>query len=108
MKASSKRQAACGRLRGPGFRETLRELLFGVRRRMDCIQVEVSSRCPGRCGYCPHTTRQGTWRSRDMDMDMETFTMNCPVTRGPAPTAGKTSPDPYSCRPTGPSRRAST
>jgi len=35
---------------------------------MDCIQVEVTSRCPGRCGYCPHTTRRDQWLARDMGM----------------------------------------
>lgn len=34
---------------------------------LDCLQVEVSSRCPGRCVYCPHTILQGQWRSQDMD-----------------------------------------
>ncbi|MCK7506194.1 MAG: hypothetical protein MZV70_20355 [Desulfobacterales bacterium] len=38
------------------------------RRLLDCIQVEVTSRCPGRCTYCPHTTRREQWLARDMDM----------------------------------------
>ena len=54
--------------RQPGFWESLREAFLGVRRMMDCVQVEVTSRCPGRCGYCPHTTRRDQWRARDMDM----------------------------------------
>ena len=54
--------------REPGFWETIREAFLGVRRIMDCIQVEVTSRCPGRCGYCPHTARQDHWLARDMDM----------------------------------------
>lgn len=55
--------------RGPGFWETVKEAFLGARRPLDCIQVEVTSRCPGRCTYCPHTTRRETWQSRDMDMD---------------------------------------
>jgi MoaA/NifB/PqqE/SkfB family radical SAM enzyme len=55
--------------RGPGFWENVREAFLGARRPFDCIQVEVTSRCPGRCTYCPHTTLRGTWLSRDMDMD---------------------------------------
>jgi MoaA/NifB/PqqE/SkfB family radical SAM enzyme len=52
----------------PGFLETLREAFLGVHRMLDCLQVEVTSRCPGRCGYCPHTTRRDQWLARDMDM----------------------------------------
>lgn len=54
--------------RGPGFWETIKEAFFGVRRLLDCIQVEVTSRCPGRCTYCPHTTRKEYWQPRDMEM----------------------------------------
>ncbi|HSO60462.1 MAG TPA: radical SAM protein [Desulfobacterales bacterium] len=54
--------------RQPGFWESLRGAFLGARRMMDCVQVEVTSRCPGRCGYCPHTTRRDQWRARDMDM----------------------------------------
>jgi radical SAM protein with 4Fe4S-binding SPASM domain len=62
------KNTAGGEFRQPGFWETIREAFLGVRRMMDCIQVEVTSRCPGRCGYCPHTTRRGEWLARDMDM----------------------------------------
>ena len=55
--------------RGPGFWARVRERLLGVPRLLDCVQVEVSSRCPGRCIYCPHTTMREEWDSRDMDMD---------------------------------------
>lgn len=55
--------------RGPGFWEAVQEAFFGRRRQLDCIQVEVTSRCPGRCTYCPHTTLKDKWQSRDMDMD---------------------------------------
>lgn len=66
-------------LRGPGFWETVKAQFFGVRRRLDCIQVEVTSRCPGRCTYCPHTTLREQWQSRDMDMD--TFSRLWPLLR---------------------------
>jgi radical SAM protein with 4Fe4S-binding SPASM domain len=55
--------------REPGFWETVKEAVFGARRPLDCIQVEVTSRCPGRCSYCPHTTQRENWLSRDMDME---------------------------------------
>jgi len=54
--------------RGPSFWETVREALLGTRRQLDCIQVEVSSRCPGRCTYCPRTILKGQWQARDMEM----------------------------------------
>lgn len=54
--------------RGPGFWETFKEAFFGARRLLDCVQVEVTSRCPGRCTYCPHTTQKAHWRPRDMEM----------------------------------------
>jgi MoaA/NifB/PqqE/SkfB family radical SAM enzyme len=54
--------------REPGFWETVKEAFLGVRRALDCIQVEVSSRCPGRCTYCPRTTLKGQWQARDMEM----------------------------------------
>ncbi len=54
--------------REPGFWETVKEAVLGARRQFDCIQVEVTSRCPGGCTYCPHTTLKGRWQSRDMDM----------------------------------------
>jgi MoaA/NifB/PqqE/SkfB family radical SAM enzyme len=62
------KSTAGGIFRPPGFWETIREAFLGVRRMMDCIQVEVTSRCQGRCGYCPHTTQRDRWRARDMDM----------------------------------------
>jgi len=54
--------------REPGFWETVREAILGSRRPFDCIQVEVTSRCPGRCTYCPHTILKDRWQGRDMDM----------------------------------------
>lgn len=65
--------------REPGLWESLRELLLGARRSLDCIQVEVTTRCPGRCSYCPHTTMREQWHSRDMSM--ETFSLIWPLMR---------------------------
>jgi MoaA/NifB/PqqE/SkfB family radical SAM enzyme len=65
--------------REPGIWETIRELLLGGRRPLDWIQAEVTSRCPGRCIYCPHTAMGDRWCSRDMDM--ETFTLLWPLMR---------------------------
>ena len=52
--------------RAPGLGERLRELFLGEKRPLDCVQVEVTSCCAGRCVYCPHTTQTGSWRSRHM------------------------------------------
>ena len=72
--------AASGKIfREPGIWETIRKHLLGWRRPLDCIQVEVTSRCLGRCTYCPHTTMRAEWHSRDMDM--ETFTRLRPIMR---------------------------
>jgi len=65
--------------REPGFWETVKEVFLGSRRMLDCIQVEVTSRCPGRCTYCPHTTLRDQWQGRDMDM--ETFGRLWPLMR---------------------------
>ncbi len=54
--------------RAPGLWETLKEAFLGARRLLDCIQVEVTSRCPGRCTYCPHTTLKESWRPQDMEI----------------------------------------
>lgn len=52
--------------RAPGLRERLRQYLQGATRPLDCLQVEVTSVCSGRCLYCPHTTRAAVWNSRHM------------------------------------------
>jgi len=54
-------------LRGPGIMESLRRGFLGQRRLLDCIQMEVTSVCGGRCTYCPHTTMAEHWRSRHME-----------------------------------------
>jgi MoaA/NifB/PqqE/SkfB family radical SAM enzyme len=63
----------------PGFSGALRRLLTGDKRPFDCLQIEVSSRCPGKCVYCPHTTKQDVWRSRHMED--ETFAALEPLIR---------------------------
>jgi MoaA/NifB/PqqE/SkfB family radical SAM enzyme len=52
----------------PGFRAFFNRRILGLPLLLDCIQVEVTSRCPGRCTYCPHTTRRADWVSRDMEL----------------------------------------
>lgn len=71
-------------LRDPRFKEPsvwrmLQESLFCKPRALDCIQVEVTSVCPGRCTYCPHTTQASVWRSRHMEA--ETFARLWPLMR---------------------------
>ncbi|MBD5418115.1 MAG: radical SAM protein [Desulfovibrio sp.] len=66
--------------RAPGFLERLREAFLGVQRPLDCLQVEVTSRCAGRCVYCPHTTAGATWKSRHMPD--EVFAALWPFLRG--------------------------
>lgn len=66
--------------RAPGFLERLREAFLGAQRPLDCLQVEVTSRCGGRCTYCPHTTKAATWKSRHMPD--EVFAALWPLLRG--------------------------
>lgn len=47
------------------FCDTLRDCLS--ERPLDCVQVEVTSHCTGRCTYCPHSTMADNWRSAHMD-----------------------------------------
>ncbi len=65
--------------RGPGFWETFKELLGGARRPLDCVQVEITTRCTGRCRYCPHTLLAPRWRSADLGL--EAFRRLWPLTR---------------------------
>lgn len=50
--------------KAPGVIEMIKRDLLGKRRPLDCIQVEVTSFCGGRCIYCPHTTMAESWKSR--------------------------------------------
>ena len=50
-----------------GFSSNMRRFFFGEERPFDCVQIEVSSQCTGRCVYCPHTTKRDVWRSRRME-----------------------------------------
>lgn len=54
-------------VKGPGFGARFRDFMRGGKREFESIQVEVSSRCPARCTYCPHTTKKAVWKSRDLD-----------------------------------------
>jgi MoaA/NifB/PqqE/SkfB family radical SAM enzyme len=67
------------RMREPRAWERLKDLLTGSRRMLDWMQVEVSSRCAGRCTYCPHTLFKERWRGRDMDIN--TFQRLWPLMR---------------------------
>lgn len=53
--------------RAPGIRELIKEAFGGRPRLLDWVQIEVTTRCPGHCLYCPHTTRAAEWRSVHMD-----------------------------------------
>ena len=62
-------------LKAPSLWASLRELMHP--REIECLQVEVTSCCPGRCTYCPHTTRADVWKSRHMQP--ETFASLYPI-----------------------------
>ena len=62
-------------LKSPGIWASLRELMHP--REIECLQVEVTSCCPGKCTYCPHTTRADVWKSRHMQP--ETFAALYPI-----------------------------
>ncbi|MDR2055702.1 MAG: radical SAM protein [Desulfovibrio sp.] len=47
--------------------QRLRRFFAGEKRPFDCLQVEITSRCAGKCAYCPHTSKSAVWRSRDME-----------------------------------------
>lgn len=53
-------------LREPGLLERLAGAFLGKPRPLQCVQVEVTSHCGGKCVYCPHTTMHESWRSRHM------------------------------------------
>lgn len=56
--------------RPPGLMEKLREALLGATRPLDCVQIETTSFCGGRCVYCPHTAQGENWRSRHMSREV--------------------------------------
>lgn len=56
------------KFRETGWLESLKERIFGARRDLDCVQVGVTSRCPGRCRYCPHTVYSKDWRALDLPL----------------------------------------
>lgn len=58
------------KFKAPGILEMLKRDLLGKRRPFDCIQVEVTSYCGGRCIYCPHTTMAETWKSRHITAEI--------------------------------------
>lgn len=62
-------------LKGPGFWQSIREMY--TPRELECLQVEVTSWCSGKCTYCPHTTDAARWKSRHMQP--ETFASLWPV-----------------------------
>ncbi len=64
---------------GSGIWTFIKNALNSRSLQFDCLQVEVSSRCHGRCSYCPHTTMLAQWQGRDMDM--ETFARLQPLMR---------------------------
>ena len=68
------REAFAG-LKAPSIWDSVCDLLKP--RELECLQVEVTSCCPGRCTYCPHTTRADVWRSRHMQP--ETFAALYPI-----------------------------
>ena len=56
------------KFRAPGLLQDLRD--FFQPRELECLQVEVTSCCMGRCVYCPHTTRSDAWKSRHMSPEI--------------------------------------
>jgi MoaA/NifB/PqqE/SkfB family radical SAM enzyme len=66
-------------MRPPSFWESLKELIGGSQRPIDCVQVEITTRCAGRCRYCPHTLLAERWRSGDLGW--EAFTRLWPLMR---------------------------
>lgn len=54
------------RFKAPGFLEKFSEIFFGKKRPLECLQIEVTSHCMGKCVYCPHTT--APWIEEHMDL----------------------------------------
>ena len=66
-------------LKGPGIWESIRGLVLKTPRMFDVLQIEVSSTCPARCSYCPHTTKADIWKSEIMSA--ETYAAAWPLFR---------------------------
>lgn len=62
-----------------GFWQGLQEACGLRRKSVGVTQVEVTSICPNRCGYCPRTTCEAHWKSRHMRL--ETFARLWPLFR---------------------------
>ncbi len=65
--------------RPPGLLEKLHDALLGPSRPLDCLQIEVTSFCAGKCIYCPHTTQASAWNSRHISV--EAFAALWPILR---------------------------
>ena len=70
------RGQATGMVATGGYWRWLKERLLPDRSRFDCLQVEVSSRCCGRCLYCP---RALVGSATGIDMAMATFSRLAPL-----------------------------
>ena len=66
-------------LKGPGILEMIRGLVTNAPKMFDVLQIEVSSSCPARCIYCPHTTKAENWKSEIMSA--ETYAAIWPLFR---------------------------
>lgn len=53
-------------LKGPGIWESIKGFVTGSPKLFDVLQVEVTSVCPARCRYCPHSTKAAVWNSTHM------------------------------------------
>lgn len=70
--------------KSPGIMEMLHDAFLGGKRKFECLQVEVTSHCAGKCNYCPHTTNSNAWKSRHMEA--KTFAQLWPLLRMTART----------------------
>lgn len=55
-------------MKGPGLVERL-GASFGLQRPLQCVQVEITSFCGGKCGYCPRSAWEDKWASRHMSAE---------------------------------------
>ena len=58
------------KFRGAGFFENLRETIVGDIRPLTTVQIEITSVCGSKCGYCPHTTMAEKWHSRHISAEV--------------------------------------